>query len=75
MRVDHGCEKNAPENMATMKHIALNMIRQIQKKRQSIKGLRKLAGWNDQMLSNILSQKFRWGGPALSKGGVQGHLI
>ena len=49
-------KNNAPENMAVVKHIALNMIRKIQKKRQSIKGLRKKAGWDNKILQNILSQ-------------------
>lgn len=50
-------KSNAPENMAVVKHIALNMIRKIQQKRQSIKGLRKIAGWDDEKLHNILKQK------------------
>ncbi len=50
-------KENAPENMAIIKHIALNMIRKIQKKRQSIKGLRKKAGWDNQVLNHILQQK------------------
>ena len=37
-------KKNAPENMSIIKRIALDMMRKAQKKRQSIKGLRKLAG-------------------------------
>ncbi len=45
---------NAPQNMMTVKHIALNMLRTVQKKRQSIKGLRKKAGWNDSVLKSIL---------------------
>jgi hypothetical protein len=32
-------------------------------KRQSIKRLRKIAGWDYKLLSNILSQKFSSGGP------------
>ena len=50
-------KKNAPENMAVVKHIALNMIRKIQQKRQSVKALRKAAGWNNEILHNILQQK------------------
>jgi len=46
------------QNMAIIKHTALNMIRGIQKKRQSIKGLRKQAGWNNDVLDSILQQKF-----------------
>lgn len=50
-------KKNAPENMAIIKHVAINLIRQIQKKRQSIKALRKVAGWDDNTLHAILQQK------------------
>lgn len=50
-------KKNAPQNMAIIKHITLNMIRAIQQKRQSIKGLRKAAGWDNQILQNIIAQK------------------
>ena len=50
---------NAPENMAIMKHVSLNLIRQVKKKRESIKGLRKKAGWSEQTLQGILEQKFR----------------
>ena len=45
---------NAPQNMMTIKHIALNLLRTVQKKRQSIKGLRKQAGWNDSVLKSAL---------------------
>lgn len=48
---------NALENMAIIKHLALNMIRKIQQKRQSIKGLRKVAGWDNRTLQAILQQK------------------
>ena len=41
-------KKNAPANMAVMKHVALNLIRRIQQKRQSIKMLRTKAGWDPE---------------------------
>lgn len=44
----------APQNMMTIKHIALNLLRTVQKKRQSIKGLRKKAGWNNSVLKSVL---------------------
>lgn len=47
-------KENAPENMAIIRHIALNMIRRTQKKRQSVKGLRKQAGWDNDILHHIL---------------------
>lgn len=50
-------KENAPQNMAIIKHFALNMVRKIQKKRQSIKRLRKQAGWNSTILDMIIQQK------------------
>lgn len=53
-------KENAPQVMAIVRHMALNLL-QLTKdkmKRQSIKRLRKMAGWDDNILSNILSQKF-----------------
>lgn len=53
-------KENAPQVMAIIRHMALNLL-QLTKdnmKRQSIKRLRKMAGWDDNILSNILTQKF-----------------
>lgn len=50
---------NAPENMAIMKHVSLNLIRQAKKKPDSIKGNRKKAGWDNLTLQSILQSKFR----------------
>lgn len=50
-------QHNAPHNMAVMRHVALNMIQKAKTKRQSIKRLRKMAGWDDQVLENILHQQ------------------
>jgi predicted transposase YbfD/YdcC len=49
---------NAPTNVAIIRHAALNMIRQAQKKRTSIKLMRKTAGWDNAVLKNILEQVF-----------------
>ena len=46
---------NAPENMAIVKHMALNLLRQDQKSKTSIKARRKLAGWDNDYLLSILS--------------------
>lgn len=43
----------APENMAILRKIALQGLKQVQDT-QSIKSRRKIAGWNDQYLSSIL---------------------
>ena len=45
---------NAPMNIGIIKHAALNMLRKNQRKRESIKGLRKVAGWDNQRLSEII---------------------
>ena len=47
----------APENITVIKHLALNLLRQAQQKRQSIKRLRKTAGWDDNTLRNIIKNK------------------
>lgn len=45
---------NAPMNMGIIKHAALNLLRKNQRKRESIKQLRKVAGWNHERLSQII---------------------
>jgi predicted transposase YbfD/YdcC len=49
---------NAPTNVGIIRHAALNMIRQAQKNRVSIKRMRKAAGWDDSVLTDILAQIF-----------------
>lgn len=51
---------NAPQVMAIIRHIALNLLQLTRQKmkRQSIKRLRKMAGWDHAILSSILTQKF-----------------
>ena len=49
---------NAPQNIAIIRHLSLNMLRSVQKKRQSIKGLRKKAGWDNDTLKEILALNF-----------------
>jgi hypothetical protein len=44
---------NAPENMATLRKIALQALKQVND-RQSFKSRRKIAGWNDEYLIQIL---------------------
>jgi predicted transposase YbfD/YdcC len=45
---------NAPQNIAIVKHMALNLLQKAKGKRDSIKQLRKAAGWDDNQLLNIL---------------------
>jgi predicted transposase YbfD/YdcC len=46
----------APENMALIKHAALNLLQKNKGKRESIKQLRKVAGWDNERLYQILQQ-------------------
>lgn len=46
---------NAPDNLATIRKLALQMIRKIDDN-QSIKNTRKRAGWDDDALCNILAK-------------------
>ena len=46
---------NAPENLSTMRHAALNLLRQHRQSRISIKAKRKLAAWDNDYLLFILS--------------------
>ena len=51
---------NAPQNIAIVKHVALNLLKQAQKKLKgvSIKALRKAAGWDNDTISSILGVIF-----------------
>ena len=44
----------AAENFAVLRHIALNLLRQEQSKRASLKGKRKKAGWDTDYLLQVL---------------------
>ena len=46
---------NAPENLVTMPHAALNLLRRDRQSRISIKAKRKLAAWDNTFLLSILS--------------------
>lgn len=45
---------NAPENLAVIRHIALNLIKQHKSIKGSIKGKRKKAGWDNNYLRELL---------------------
>lgn len=51
-------KENSPMNMAILKHISLNMVRnaKAKMKRMSIRRLRLLGGWDDSVLHNLISQ-------------------
>ena len=46
---------NAPENLAIIRHMALNLLRQDRTSKISIRAKRKLAGWDNDYLLSILS--------------------
>ena len=46
---------NAPANIAVIRHAVLNAINAVKTKRTSIKQMRKLAGWDQATLQNILT--------------------
>lgn len=50
IRKDHG-----PENMATLRHIALNLLKQDKSIKVGIKSKRKNAGWNERYLLKVLN--------------------
>jgi predicted transposase YbfD/YdcC len=55
---------NAPQVMAIMRHMALNLLLKGCEKGQSIKGLRKLCAWDENILDKILMlQKSSGGSP------------
>ena len=47
---------NAPENLAVIRHMALNLLKQDRTVRASIKGKRKRAGWDNDYLLAVISQ-------------------
>ena len=47
---------NAPENLAVIRHIALNILKQDKNRKGSIKGKRKCAGWDNNYLLKLLKQ-------------------
>ena len=52
-------KENAPQIMAIIRHIALNLLQQakLNMKRQSIKGIRKICSWDNNVLTQIISKQ------------------
>ncbi len=48
---------NAPYAMAIIRHVALNLFQLSKTKRQTIKRLRKMCGWDDNTLDLVLNKK------------------
>ena len=49
-------EGSAPENLAVIRHMALNLLKQDRTVKASIKGKRKRAGWDNDFLLAVISQ-------------------
>ena len=47
--------KNAAQNFAILRHIALNLVKQDKKHKGSVRGKRKRAGWDNQYLRYLLT--------------------
>lgn len=47
-------KNNAPENLAVIRHIALNLLKQDKNSKCSLKGKRNKAGWDDNYLLQLL---------------------
>jgi predicted transposase YbfD/YdcC len=45
---------NSPENFAILRRIALNLVRRDVTSKRSLKGRRKICGWNNKYLENLL---------------------
>lgn len=45
---------HAQQNLATMRHIAINLLNQEQSRKQSLKGKRQLAGWDETYLEKVV---------------------
>lgn len=45
---------NSPENFAILRRMALNLVRRDASSKRSLKGRRKICGWNNQYLENLL---------------------
>ena len=48
---------NAPQVMAIIRHIALNLLTSCKPKRQSIKAFRKNCSWDDAELTTVVTKK------------------
>ncbi len=48
---------NAPENMAMLRHVALNLVKADTLSKRGIKTRRKMAGWDDRYLAHLLGVK------------------
>lgn len=49
------CQGNAPENLSVIKHFCFNLLKMAQPKYVSINRLRKMAGYNEEKMLDILS--------------------
>ena len=50
-------KENAPQVIAIIRHIALNLLQRCKPKRQSIKGFRKICSWDNAALTAVVAKK------------------
>jgi predicted transposase YbfD/YdcC len=50
---------NGAENLAVLRHIALNLLKHEKSRKGSIKGKRKMAGWDNDYLLKVLTSQMR----------------
>ena len=50
-------KENAPQAMAIIRHIAINLLQRCKPKRQSIKGFRKICSWDNATLTTVVTKK------------------
>lgn len=50
----HAREEYAAQNMAVLRHMALNLLKQENSRKRSIKNKRLKAGWDDAFLLSVL---------------------
>jgi SOS response regulatory protein OraA/RecX len=50
---------NAPQNLATVRHIALNLLNQEKTVKAGVKRKRNKAGWDNEYLEKVLAEIFK----------------
>lgn len=51
-------DRTAAQNLALLRKISINLVKQHRNSRASIKGRRKMAAWNDEYMTQVIAGKF-----------------